>query len=211
MFAAHAPRCCELKIKIAKFIQHIPLSLHTHLPKSDNMTHLWLAIIFWKNGTMHCRRFDNLESVAWGNRIDARLWYSMVTKSWVGPGNEASYANSWSTQVALSVSSPQYIKMTTAANYISWVTLTLLRVCFLSGFFLPSKMTLTSLLAPLFPVPMAFSMSEVMKRDIRSILAHDACRISHVRFQLWWSNFTIQYPGVQVNTKTIHLLKKKQF
>ena len=131
MFAAHAPRYCELKIKVAKFIQHIPfISAHTmYLLKSDNMTHLWLAIIFWKNGTMRCRRFDNLESVAWGNRIDARLWYSLVprprqlsftistaTKSWARPGNEASYS-SWSTQVARSVSSPQYIKMTTVTIF----------------------------------------------------------------------------------------------
>ena len=58
--------------------------------------------------------------------------------------------------------------------------LTLLRVCFLRGFFFPSKTILTSLLAPLFPVPMVFSMTEAMKRDM-SILAHDACRISHVR------------------------------
>ena len=154
-----------------KISTHRVLSLHTQckyppylLHLSDDMAHLWLAIIFRNTGTMRCRRFDNLESAAWGNRVNARLWY----------------CNSRSTH-NLYPSHKLYQAGNCCKLHPPPSPLTFLRVRFLRGLFFPSKTILTSLLAPLFPVPMVFSMSEVMKRDMRSLLAHDACRISHVR------------------------------
>ena len=160
------------------------LSLHTQckyppylLHLSDDMAHLWLAIIFRNTGTMRCRRFDNLESAAWGNRVNARL----ESAAW---GNRVNarlwYCNSRSTH-NLYPSHKLYQAGNCCKLHPPPSPLTFLHVCFLRGLFFPSKTILTSLLAPLFPVPMVFSMSEVMKRDIRSLLAHDACRISHVR------------------------------